>query len=437
MRNILLLYTLLFTSTFADKIIPLDIGILSDDRLAKINKQDIIEMISEANRILKEKLNAPIQLKTSSITEKPLKSLFKGQNNASKIYLEGKKKKIPFKISEKEFFNLSNKHKESTLKFMKQWKLSSFKSYFPKEKISSYGDAWKLLMKTYFDKLQFLKSLKTKNGEQLLNLKGLPEQSNFEWMWAVDSQENYDLIITNGLIVADVIDKPYLHAVMKHAKIGGSGFTSYKRRNIEGYSMMVNTIEFFGNIKGISTENKSLTRSFKNKAVGGFFIAHEFAHIFYYIPDQYEHGSHCLMNSAYEDMDYVEGYNKLISQTKLCKKCKPWVDHKHKIMEMSNTKIQKKKSLEYIKKALVLIKKTPKHLSTHRDTYLSNFLNRVISNTWDYLQKRTEVYFYCLKFANENNIKRVVQQNLKNIKMSEEAFLKICKQFEGYDISDL
>ncbi len=420
---------LLSQSAQAKEVIDLQVGFLYDERITKIDKSDLGEILKEANRVLQCKLKAPIVLKVSSSEEKPLQSLFSGNYLKSTHY----KKSMDFKVNpaftHKQFTEKINQHKKITLKFLKKWPLSSYRSYFPKTKIDRYEDAWKVLMATYYKKIQVLKELKTNKGDSLLLKSHPPWQSYLDWHWALFEQNQYDIVITNSLIVCDDLRSPFLHSVSKHAKIGGSGNDSPKRKALDMKSIMINVLEFYGDIKGISTSDTSLTKTFKNKALGGFYLAHEFGHVFYFIPDQYEHGAHCLMNSAYEDMDYVEGYKKLSKSNAVCRKCLPWIRHRHAVLKQQKVKVTDKNRTDYIEKTIELISECPKALATSREVYLSNVLNDAMIEAYKLYNSGNPVYFpYCFKIAIEEKLEMFIEGHLKHLNMSRDQLNEMIKE---------
>jgi hypothetical protein len=218
-----------------------------------------------------------------------------------------------------------NKNKKQMIGFLKQWELNLLKDFFPKRQIRSYDDFYRYLTKQYHKKIKWLKSLKTNDGANLIIQPFIPFQSYVEWSSLMWYQDKYDIIFTNTLIVYDLFSEPYPHTICKHAKVGGSSFSSPKRNPLDGRSLMVNILEEYGNIKEIGKSATDAPRTTKNKILGGFYFAHEFGHAFYMIPDVYDHSDACLMNSSLSNMEGLKSYNLLISDLSLCQKCQPWI----------------------------------------------------------------------------------------------------------------
>lgn len=392
--------------------LKLDVGLFYDQRLPKIEKQDIIEMFEEANKVLKNKLGTPLTMSIGKVREDSFSNLFTNKYHNDEFKNSEKHRYHP-SMDKNSFDKLVKQSKSHTVNFMKNWKLSSYQNYFPGKNIKNYDEAHTLLMQTMYSKGQFLSQLKTNSGTALLSKTLKPWQSGMEWNWAVFNQNKYDLFITNALIVCDDVRAPYLHAVTKHGKIGGSGFDSPKRRALNGKSVMINTIEFLGEIDGLSVRDKKLTRSFKNKAIGGFFLAHEIGHVYYFIPDQYDHGAHCLMNSAYEDMDYIEGYRKLKSSKGMCQKCKPWVNARHEMNKLRGVKVTDANRVDWIINMLELIDDYPEKLSTNREYYLSNRINKVAGESLKIVKDNPDYYLYCLKIAVNQKLHVFLESEMK------------------------
>jgi hypothetical protein len=193
-------------------------------------------------------------------------------------------------------------------------------------------------------------------------------------MW---NQNQYDIVFTNGLIIYDHLSEPYPHAISKHAKVGGASFISPKRTVLDGRSLMVNIFEEYGNIQGICNSIEKSSKELKNKILGGLYFAHEFGHAFYMIPDVYDHGDTCLMNSSFQNLDNVKGYNLLISDLSACHKCKPWLIAKEAIIEAGLAY----KNLDYNRAAKLYINganETPKLVDGRYELYIKGIYEKAL-----------------------------------------------------------
>ncbi|RKY00335.1 MAG: hypothetical protein DRP55_05940 [Spirochaetes bacterium] len=140
-------------------------------------------------------------------------------------------------------------------------------------------------------------------------------------------QDKYDIVISNCLIVYDDITKPYPHAVLRYAKVGGSSFESPERKIFGGTSAMVNLFEMLTDIPYFEKpyQKGKITQKEWNGIVGRFILAHEIGHALYLIPDVYNHPKGCLMDSSVQTMDYYQGYLLLKKYPIQCPMCQPYV----------------------------------------------------------------------------------------------------------------
>ncbi len=169
-------------------------------------------------------------------------------------------------------------------------------------------------------------------------------------------------------------------------------------------------------MKGLSIKSEQVERSIKNKAMGAYYLAHEFGHTYYRIPDQYEHGGACLMNSAYEDMAVLVGYKKLIESDKACQQCEPWVTLKHEIEELKSIFKSSEADLSHVERMLTLIAESPTFI-LGRDYFLSlalNFPFRYYESIGDELG-----LFYCVALAKNNRMSHFLEWHVDKIKKIE------------------
>lgn len=303
-----------------------------------------------------------------------LDELFKDKGyQKTKFYKQLKQKKYNLELPP-DF----NKYKNKIVKFLKNWDLESLKKFIPKKGIYSYDDFFVDLVNTFKKKIDQLQTLKTEKGENLITKSILPYNSDTEWTGFLYYQDKYDIIITNTLIVYDNFLEPYPHTIYKHAKTGGGVFLSPKRKSIEARSIMISIIETHGNVPGISEINTKVSKEFKNRAIGGYLLAHEFTHVFFLIPDVYDHGNTCLMNTTLENLEYLEGYKMLIGNLSPCQKCKPWVISKKSVIQagIAYEKGDYNTSAEFYLKAA---KELPKFISGDYKEYMKKLYEEALS----------------------------------------------------------
>ena len=358
--------------------IKFSVGVIEDPRLPQIEIAEIDIIFDECNRLLLEKFDAPIVLHKAEVKKLSFETFFDFGKNKKQVE-EYRVSVFNGSENKADFLKMAEASKEVTLKNLQRNSLTEGQSFFSHEKIDSYEQLRIRSLDVWYDKVQVLKTLRTSSGENLLMVPFPPWQSQYDWIYAMFYQNQFDLVITNSLIVGNMLNNPSLHSICKHSKIGGMGLMSPERKILFGHSLMINTIEFLGKIKNLSIDDSSLKSEFIYRAMGGFFLAHEFGHSFYYIPDFYDHGAECIMNSAYENMEYIDGYRKLISARGLCLKCLPWITHRHDMLRYRDLYNINQNDLNLAKEWLTCIQTTPSILSTDREVYLSNELMKILS----------------------------------------------------------
>ncbi|MFH1958205.1 MAG: hypothetical protein ABIJ15_07015 [bacterium] len=314
-------------------IVTLDVIRAFDGRLPGLSDEDMKGILDEALRMISAKFGDRIKIEFKDNGTVSLEELFQDKKyRATDIYRQFNSSKYDLKQGREMPLFKNEKFRETVIKFLKQWALDSLRGYFPDKKIENYDDVYVNIMEIYHEKIDWLKTLKTEKGENLVIAPAEPFQSYVEWASFMYDQDKYDIVFTNSLIIYDSAAAPYPHAVCKHAKAGGGAFTSPKREALDGGSMMVSIFEEYGNIDGIRDADKDIPREFKNRILGGFVLAHEFGHAFYRLPDFYDHGDTCLMNSSLSNLDFAEGYKILAGDMSKCLKCQPWIAAKEYII---------------------------------------------------------------------------------------------------------
>ena len=306
--------------------VTLDVIRAFDDRLPVLSDEDMKAILEEAKRIISIKLGDRIKIIFRDNGTISLEDLFKDRSYR-KIDFYKRLTAWQYDLNLTEILPSlhTKKFKKYIIRFLKQWDINSLKNFFPDKNINNYDDVFYNLMSVYHSRIKWLKSLKIDDNEKLVLEPLPPHQSFIEWLGYMWNQNRYDIIFTNGLIIFDLLSEPYPHAICKHAKVGGCSFFSPKRVPLDGRSLMVNIFGEYGNIEGICDTRENISRELKNKILGGFYFAHEFGHAFYMLPDVYDHGDTCLMNTSFHTMDNVKGYNLLISDLSPCAKCQPWI----------------------------------------------------------------------------------------------------------------
>jgi hypothetical protein len=362
----------------ASRKVTLDVIRAFDMRLPVLSDDDLEMVLKEAKRIISIKLGNGIKINFRDNGIIPLEDLFKDKSYR-KVHFYKKLSAWQYDMNQGENLPLFKKRvfKKRIIRFLRQWDINSLKDFFPDKAISSYEDVFYNLMSVYHSKIKWLKTLKITDNEKLVIEPLPPYQSFVEWLSYMWNQNQYDIVFTNGLIVYDHLSGPYPHAICKHAKAGGAAFISPNRTILDGRSLMVNIFEEYGNIQGICNSIEKSSKELKNNILGGFFLAHEFGHAFYVIPDVYDHGDTCLMNSSFQNLDNVKGYNLLISNLSTCSKCKPWLIAKEYIIEAGLAY----KNLDYNRAAELYIKganETPKLVDGNYELYIEGIYEKAL-----------------------------------------------------------
>ena len=300
-----------------------------DSNLPMIDDSDFNQMLTEAERVLVLKFGGLVEFKFTDHGEISVDELFKDKTyQTSKLYAAWKSYKYDLKLGKNMPVFSDPGFKKKTADFLKMFSLASLSNYFPGVVIKDYDQAAELVMNIYHQKIEWLKSLKTAGGKPVLDPSYPPHQSFVEWYTMMETQDKYDVIIANSLIVFDLIASPYPHSVCKHAKVGGASFNSPEREVFGGSAVMINILEDYGNIPGIGTADQGSPKELKNKVVGAILLAHEIGHAFFHIPDMYDHPKSCLMNTPSGDLSNSELYSLLLEDLSPCPKCQPWVEAK-------------------------------------------------------------------------------------------------------------
>lgn len=358
--------------------IVLDVVSVMDTRLPTPSATDVKEMLAEAKRTIKLKLDDKLEIEFRDHGVKTPDEFFADVPYVgASFYAKMIKKKYDTVLQNKAALFAEPAYKAEVLSFLKNWDLKSLRGFFPKTIIASYEDAYAATLRAYHDRVAWLKGLKTAQGEPLLVMPPRPYQSYVDWKSLMFVQEKYDVVLTNTLIVMDYATTPYPHSVTKHAKVGGSSFESPKRKALAGGSLLVNTIETTGRIPGLSHE-KQLPAEMANKLLGAILFAHEFAHAFYLIPDVYDHSASCLMNSSMEGADMEKSYRDLLAEKEPCKLCHPWIASRRNIILAEDYLKKGESDLAgdaYLQAAAIL----PERIDKDRRTYIEDLYDNARS----------------------------------------------------------
>lgn len=220
-------------------------------------------------------------------------------------------------------------HKAKAIAFLERWPLDALLGFVAENErpgIKTHADIYELYVKRYVATVEAMKGLKTPAGTALVEPGTSAERSFVAWMCALQRQQDFDVILTNGFILADLSSEPHPHAVFGKAKIGGIAASSPARRALGGQALLATTF-------GIDTKlpefdelgGKPATFEERAKILGAYLLAHEIAHALYGIPDVFDHPPGCLMTSR-PGATYRDGLSELEANKAPCPKCRPYVE---------------------------------------------------------------------------------------------------------------
>jgi hypothetical protein len=215
------------------------------------------------------------------------------------------------------------------IKFFQRWSLDDLRAFLEEDRrasVKTYEDLWEHYVRRYLATVEKLEGLKTPNDTPLLDLKKAHWRSHAAWSCASRTQRDYDLILTNAFIFADLLSEPHPHTVFGKAKIGGLAGPNAARAILGGQALVASTfaidtpIEYLSELGG-----KPATLAERGEILGAYLIAHEVAHAIFGIPDVFDHPPSCLMTSRPGET-YREGLATLAANPGPCPRCRPWVE---------------------------------------------------------------------------------------------------------------
>lgn len=221
------------------------------------------------------------------------------------------------------------KHKDAALKFFERWPLESLLGFIDpsdRSKVGSHADLYAYYVKRYVRTVDAMKGLKTPAGAPLIQPERSADRSFVAWTCALLRQAEYDVVLTNAFILADLSTEPHPHAVFGKAKIGGIAAKSPARPALGGQALLATTF-------GIDTRLKEFqevvggppTPEERAKILGTYLLAHEIAHAVFGIPDVFDHPTGCLMTSR-PGATYRDGLKELEENLEPCPRCRPYVE---------------------------------------------------------------------------------------------------------------
>lgn len=317
------LLLLLTAATWAHGQPTLEIGLLRafDSRLPSPTSTDVRDILTEANRILRAKLPVKTRIKITDAGEMPLENLFA----VVPFERENPIWRYDFELRDRAPAFTAPQAIEERQKSLQRFSLQELGNIMPKVEPQTYDAYRRALEAEYHRKMAWLTSLKLPDGSPLVRLPLPDSQSAMDWTNLLHQQERADIIMTNTLIVWDITHAPPPHSIFHHAKLGGGAIANKHRRALNHQCVLLNVFEEYGGIAGICRTDPAVSRQERNRIIGAVLLAHELGHALFAIPDVYDHGDACLMNSSAHNLDQREAYALLAADLKPCASCQPWL----------------------------------------------------------------------------------------------------------------
>ena|GEM_PF-2126507 len=336
----------------------LEVAIVTDPKLPQINQDLIAAALESAAKTFEIRfgLQKPHFVVTSSLSvsefmkQAPLETSKYCLSQISKRYRG---------TGPQEFEPYEQKAK----KFLKKWSLKSLTSFVTDSKIKrspTYDGVYEHLIERYVTTVQRLAETKTRSQQPLVRPKYSTEQSFAAWNCALREQRNFDVIITNAFIMADIMSEPHPHAFFGKAKVGGIATLNPHRNALGKAALLATTFAIDTPITWLSElDGKPALPKERAEILGDYLLAHEIAHAIIGIPDVYDHPAECLMTSR-PNQSYRVGLQLLRRHQKPCSRCRKWVDAYrayHKAVKMLSNN-RPRSALRYLSRASKI---TPKH----------------------------------------------------------------------------
>jgi hypothetical protein len=269
-----------------------------------------------------------------------------------------------------------SRRKKQALEFFQKWPLESligFAGEAASGGIRTYEDIFDIYVDRYTRTVDAMRELKTQAGTPLVEPEKWDLRSFAAWTCALARQQDYDVVITNAFILADLMDEPHPHAVFGKAKVGGIATRSPARSALGGQALLATTF-------GIDTKlpqfrelpEGPVTLEERAKILGAYLLAHELAHAIYGIPDVFDHPKGCLMTSR-PGVSYREGLAELEANPAACPRCRPYVEAEA-LGDQARDALAEKKHQRAHDLVAQSLKKLPKHVHGGRKKRVADLL---------------------------------------------------------------
>ena len=294
------------------------VGIINNDRLPKLEYKQIKSVLDNIKNGVKSRFD--IELKYSPLMYESLESFFKRYiNRVSKDSLY---------LFEKHILRVNDTitHQSEYIRFKEEYikSFNEMKAETIRDAIVNQGfkhDRFGLtktemlsnVVDYHIKKISSMANITLKDGKKLLDSKDSYHEFMM-WNSIVETQSDYDLIITNQLIASAESYLPTIHSSLRGGVTSGAALKSNTHLNglvIVTTYPFISKKEFF---KKERDENFTIKEAINYIALIGI---HEFGHLLKYRPHYYNHPS-CVMRPA-PGLKYKAWYNE-VTKTHKCTK---------------------------------------------------------------------------------------------------------------------
>jgi hypothetical protein len=272
--------------------------------------------------------------------------------------------------------NEIDKHRAKALEFFQKWDIESLRGFLSADvaaRTRTHAEVYDFYASHYPATVETIRGLSTQNGTPLIDPARSTSRSFAAWTCALRRQSEYDVVVTNAFILADIVSEPHPHTVFGKAKIGGIAGSSPGRPALGGQVLLASTfgidteLPFFREVDGDRP-----TMDERAKILGAYILAHEIAHAVFGIPDVFDHPSGCLMTTR-PGTTYRDGLIELERKLRPCPRCRPYVESRA-LVDRGRHELERKRyraAGNLLKRGLETL---PKHVHGSRKKRVSEIL---------------------------------------------------------------
>ncbi len=217
-------------------------------------------------------------------------------------------------------------HRERAVRFLERWPIADLAPFLPEAERTAADHTTVLAAAEarFIAHLKALDTARTPADTPLLDWDE-PARSFASWSCAMFAQRDYDVVITNAYLVADLMREPQPHAMFGRGKVGGVAGPNPWRAPLGRQALLASTFGIDTAIPTLSElDGKPAAPAERAEILGTYLLAHEIAHSVFGLPDVFDHPGGCLMTSRPGE-SYRQGLATLASDPNPCPRCRPWV----------------------------------------------------------------------------------------------------------------